>query len=148
MIESALSDFAGWFADLIENVGSIGLGYLILGCLLQWGQTLLNSVAWRNVLQASYPEKHILQKEISAGYAAGVGLNSVLPGQAGTITYLALFRASISGQASRRSPPVPPSRRSSGRSWAGSCTCCCSCLGRTRSTSSWGRSRRGSATTW
>jgi hypothetical protein len=97
MIESALSDLAGWFGDLIENVGSIGLGYLILGCLLQWGQTLLNSVAWRNVLQASYPEKHILQKEISAGYAAGVGLNSVLPGQAGTITYLALFRASISG---------------------------------------------------
>jgi len=67
MIESALSDLAGWFGDLIENVGSIGLGYLILGCLLQWGQTLLNSVAWRNVLQASYPEKHILQKEIWAG---------------------------------------------------------------------------------
>src|SRR5690242_8725433 len=97
MIETALSDLAGWCADLIENVGSIAIPYLILGSLLQWGQTLLNSVAWRNVLQASYPEKHILQKEISAGYAAGVGLNSVLPGQAGTITYLALFRASIYG---------------------------------------------------
>src|SRR4029079_19333313 len=65
--------------------------------LLQWGQTLLNSVAWRNVLQAAYPKTNVLQKEVSAGYAAGVGLNSVLPGQAGTITYLALFRASING---------------------------------------------------
>ena len=97
MLLNVLSDLAGWFEELIDNVGSIALGYLLLGFLLQWGQTLLNSVAWRNVLQASYPETHVLQSEISAGYAAGVGLNSVLPGQAGTITYLALFRASING---------------------------------------------------
>ena len=49
------------------------------------------------MLRAAYPDKHILQKEISAAYAGGVALNSVLPGQAGTVTDLALFRASIPG---------------------------------------------------
>jgi uncharacterized membrane protein YbhN (UPF0104 family) len=97
MLLNVLNELAGWFEDLIDNVASIPLGYLLLGFVLQWGQTLLNSVAWRNVLQAAYPRTNVLQKEVSAVYAAGVGLNSVLPGQAGTITYLALFRASING---------------------------------------------------
>ena len=92
-----LSDLSGWIGTTLDNIASIDPIYLIIGFAFQFGQTLLNSVAWRNVLQAAYPEKHVLQKEISAAYAGGVGLNSVLPGQAGTVTYLALFRASISG---------------------------------------------------
>ena len=92
-----LSDLAGWIETTFDNIASIDPIYLVIGFAFQFGQTLLNSVAWRNVLQAAYPDKHILQKEISAAYAGGVGLNSVLPGQAGTVTYLALFRASISG---------------------------------------------------
>lgn len=90
-----LSDLAGWFTSTVSNVADIELRYLVIGFALQWGQTLFNSVAWCNVLKASYPDKHVQQKEISAGYAGGVALNSVLPGQAGTVTYLALFRASI-----------------------------------------------------
>lgn len=89
------SNLEGWLDSLLSDVGSIEFRYLALGFALQWGQTLFNSVAWCNVLKAAYPDKHVQQKEISAGYAGGVGLNSVLPGQAGTITYLALFRASI-----------------------------------------------------
>ncbi len=92
-----LSDIAGWFTSLIDNVDSIALTSLVLGFAFQWGQTLFNSIAWRSVLAAAYPDKKILQKEISAGYAGGVALNSVLPGQAGTVTYLGLFRASIPG---------------------------------------------------
>ena len=91
------SDIAGWFTSLLDNVGSIAVGFLLLGFAFQWGQTMFNSIAWRSVLAAAYPDKKILQKEISAGYAGGVALNSVLPGQAGTVTYLGLFRASISG---------------------------------------------------
>jgi uncharacterized membrane protein YbhN (UPF0104 family) len=92
-----LSDLAGWLETTFDNVASIDPIYLIVGFAFQFGQTLLNSIAWRNVLRAAYPDKHILQKEISAAYAGGVALNSVLPGQAGTVTYLALFRASIPG---------------------------------------------------
>ena len=91
------SDIAGWFTSLLDNVGSIAVGFLLLGFAFQWGQTMFNSIAWRSVLAAAYPDKKILQKEISAGYAGGVALNSVLPGQAGTVTYLGLFRASIYG---------------------------------------------------
>jgi uncharacterized membrane protein YbhN (UPF0104 family) len=92
-----LGDIADWFGSMIDGVLSISPWYLLLGCAFQCGQTLLNSVAWRGVLQAAYPDKHVLQSEISAGYAGGVALNSMLPGQAGTVTYLALFRASIPG---------------------------------------------------
>ncbi len=92
-----LSDLAGWIEATFDNIASIDPIYLVIGSAFLFGQTLLNSVAWRNVLAAAYPDKHILQKEISAAYAGGVGLNSVLPGQAGTVTYLALFRASIPG---------------------------------------------------
>jgi uncharacterized membrane protein YbhN (UPF0104 family) len=97
MLLSIFSDLGGWIETTFDNIASIDPIYLVIGFAFQFGQTLLNSVAWRSVLQAAYPDKHILQKEISAAYAGGVGLNSVLPGQAGTVTYLALFRASIPG---------------------------------------------------
>ena len=68
-----LSDLAGWIETTFDNIASIDPIYLIIGFAFQFGQTLLNSVAWRNVLQAAYPDKHVLQKEISAAYAGGVG---------------------------------------------------------------------------
>ena len=102
-----LSDLSGWIGTTLDNIASIDPIYLIIGFAFQFGQTLLNSVAWRNVLQAAYPDKHVQQKEISAAYAGGVGLNSVLPGQAGTVTYLALFRAFRSVKPPEEAPARP-----------------------------------------
>jgi uncharacterized membrane protein YbhN (UPF0104 family) len=92
---SVLSSLAGWLDDVWDQITEIDPIYLVIGCTLQTGQTFLNGLAWRNILRASFPEEHVPLREIFAAYAGGIGLNSFLPAQAGTIAYLGMYRAII-----------------------------------------------------
>jgi uncharacterized membrane protein YbhN (UPF0104 family) len=92
---NVLTTLGDWFADVWDQITGIEIQYLIIGCTLQSGQTFLNGLAWRNILRASFPEEHVPLREIFAAYAGGIGLNSFLPAQAGTIAYLGMYRAII-----------------------------------------------------
>ncbi len=92
-----LTDIAGWFDDLQRFLPSIEPRYLLVALVLQSAQTLLNGLAWRNVLGACYPLEKVSRREIVAAYCGGVGLNAFLPVQAGTIAYLGMSRAVIAG---------------------------------------------------
>jgi uncharacterized membrane protein YbhN (UPF0104 family) len=88
---------AHWFGTVWDRISGIELRYIVLGCVLQGAQTVLNGICWRNILRASYPESDVPMRPIVAAYAAGIGLNEVLPAQAGTVAYLGLFRRVIPG---------------------------------------------------
>lgn len=45
-----LSDLGGWFEEVWDQIRSVDIKYLILGCTLQTIQTSLNGLAWRNIL--------------------------------------------------------------------------------------------------
>jgi len=92
---AAFSEATGWFGAVWDRTTSIEPAYLLLGCALQGGQTVLNGVAWRNILRAAYPDRPVPTRPIVSAYAGGVGLNAFLPAQAGTIAYLGMFRAII-----------------------------------------------------
>jgi hypothetical protein len=49
-----LGDLGGWFEEVWDQIRSIDVKYLILGCTLQTVQTVLNGLAWRNILAESY----------------------------------------------------------------------------------------------
>ena len=94
-----LSDITGWFGDVWDQIKSVDVQYLVIGCGLQTVQTTLNGLAWRNILAESYGRDNVPVRPIIASYAGGLGLNSFLPAQAGTFAYLGMFRAIITGSA-------------------------------------------------
>ena len=94
---SALGDLAGWLGSVWDQIRAIQARYIVAACLMQAGQTVLNGLAWRNILRAAYPRADVPTRPIVAAYAGGTGLNAVLPAQAGTVAYLGLFRSVIPG---------------------------------------------------
>jgi uncharacterized membrane protein YbhN (UPF0104 family) len=91
------SDLAGWLGEVWDQIKSVDIQYLILGCALQTVQTLLNGLAWRNILGESYGQENVPTRPMLSAYAGGIGLNSFLPAQAGTIAYFGMFRTIIAG---------------------------------------------------
>jgi uncharacterized membrane protein YbhN (UPF0104 family) len=96
---SILSDIWGWFGEVWDQIRSVDIQYLIIGCLLQSVQTVLNGLAWRNILAESYGSEKVPPRQIISAYAGGIGLNSFLPAQAGTFAYFGMFRMIITGSA-------------------------------------------------
>lgn len=68
---------------------------IALGCLL--GMQLARAWAWRNVLQAAYPDRRIPFIPLSAAYLAGAGINAVVPAHAGDVTKVFLVKRQIPG---------------------------------------------------
>jgi glycosyltransferase 2 family protein len=86
---------SGWLADVAEQVASVSLPLLVLALALQAGQTLLNAMAWWNILRAAYPDSPPAFRKVLGAYAGGVALNVVLPAQGGTVAMLAMYRRQI-----------------------------------------------------
>ncbi len=55
------------------------------------------SVAWRNVLRASYPDRPVPLLGLAGAYAAGVAVNSFAPARGGDLAKIALARTRIRG---------------------------------------------------
>ncbi len=86
---------AGWVREVVDQLGSISLPVLLLALTLHTGETFLNALAWRNILRRAYPESRASYGLVLGAYGSGIGLNAVLPAQAGTVAMLGLYRAKI-----------------------------------------------------
>jgi uncharacterized membrane protein YbhN (UPF0104 family) len=86
---------AAWVREVIDQLGSISLPFLVLALTLHTCETLLNACAWRNILRRAYPESGASYRVVLGAYGGGVGLNAVLPAQAGTVAMLGLYRKQI-----------------------------------------------------
>jgi uncharacterized membrane protein YbhN (UPF0104 family) len=77
------------FFDELASVGwtalAIALGF---HCL----KLVLRTVAWRNILRASYPEEPVRWRPVFSAYIAGVGVNSIVPGRGGDLVKLYFVR--------------------------------------------------------
>jgi uncharacterized membrane protein YbhN (UPF0104 family) len=62
-------------------------------CLL--AMQLARAWAWRNVLQAAYPEQRISYLGVAASYLAGAGINAIIPAHAGDATKVFLVKRQI-----------------------------------------------------
>lgn len=95
-LELAGIDVIGWFRQLWDEVTSISLGYVILGCVFQGAQTVLTGLGWYGILRYAYPGG-VTFREVLACYAAGVALNNFVPANLGTFVTLLMFVAVITG---------------------------------------------------
>ena len=88
-------DVAGWFSDLWDTLGEIGLGYLLAGWVLQTVQTTMTALGWCAILRAAFPATPVGYPQVLGAYAAGVAMNGFLPANIGTAVTLLMFVAII-----------------------------------------------------
>jgi uncharacterized membrane protein YbhN (UPF0104 family) len=79
----------GVFFDELASVGWVALA-IALG--FHFVKLVLRAVAWRNILRAAYPDERIRWRPVFGAYAAGVGVNSIVPGRGGDLVKLYLVK--------------------------------------------------------
>jgi len=89
--EAFFSRAAEFFRHLSE-IDWTAFGIALL-CLL--AMQLARAWAWRNVLQAAYPEQRIPYLGVAASYLAGAGVNAIVPAHAGDATKVFLVKRQI-----------------------------------------------------
>jgi uncharacterized membrane protein YbhN (UPF0104 family) len=88
-------DISGWFHSLWKTITTISVGSLIAAIGLMIVQTTATAYAWYSILHFAYPER-TKWKDILAGYAVSVGLNTILPANLGTLVFLIMVTTFLS----------------------------------------------------
>ncbi len=88
-------DLRGWFHNLWKTITTISAGSLIAAIALMVLQTTATAYAWYSILRFAYPER-TKWKDILAGYAVSVALNSILPANLGTLVFLIMVTGFLS----------------------------------------------------
>lgn len=81
----------------VEDLGSVGWGYLAIALVLSLGLQLCRAHAWANALRAAYPAAGIREREIGAAFLIGTGLNGILPAKGGDAIKIVLAKRSVRG---------------------------------------------------
>ena len=82
------------FGDQLADVGWFAVA---IALTLQLAKLFVRSIAWRNILKASYPETAVPRRPVLGAYLAGVGVNSIIPGRAGDVVKIYLVHRRIEG---------------------------------------------------
>jgi len=76
-----------------------GVDFRALGvaCTFQALRLVVRTRAWRNILQAAYPERRVRWSGVLGAYLGGVGLNAITPARGGDVLKLFLVKHRIAG---------------------------------------------------
>jgi uncharacterized membrane protein YbhN (UPF0104 family) len=88
-------DLRGWFHNLWDTVTSISVASLIAAIVLMVVQTSATAFAWYSILRYAYPDR-TKWRDILAGYAVSVALNTILPANIGTLVFLIMLTGLLS----------------------------------------------------
>jgi uncharacterized membrane protein YbhN (UPF0104 family) len=77
----------GAFVHAVEifwaQVSAISWGFLALGLVCHLAKMACRSRAWQGILAAAYPTASIRWRDVAGAYAAGVGVNAIVPVRGG-----------------------------------------------------------------
>ena len=73
-----------------DHLAGVGWWALAIGLAIHFARLLTRTVAWRNILAASYPNERWRWRPVARAYIGGVGINSIVPGRAGDLVKLYL----------------------------------------------------------
>jgi uncharacterized membrane protein YbhN (UPF0104 family) len=79
-----------------DHLAAVRWDFLAIALGLHLGKLILRSVAWRTILRAAYPGQRIRFRSVFGAYAAGVGVNAIVPARAGDAVKLFLIKRRIS----------------------------------------------------
>src|SRR6188472_3552595 len=73
-----------------DHLAGVGWTALAIALAIHFARLLTRTVAWRNILVASYPNEPWRWLPVAKAYIGGVGINSIVPGRAGDVVKLYL----------------------------------------------------------
>jgi uncharacterized membrane protein YbhN (UPF0104 family) len=82
-------------AVFFQHLTEIHWRALAVAIALHLFRLFLRSVAWRNILAASYPNERVRLRSAFGAYMAGVGVNSITPARGGDVLKVFLIKRSI-----------------------------------------------------
>ena len=80
-----------------EHLATVGWRYLGIALLFHVAKMAARARSWRNILAASYPDATVRWRDVFGSYAAGVGVNAVVPARGGDFLKLYLVKHRIDG---------------------------------------------------
>jgi uncharacterized membrane protein YbhN (UPF0104 family) len=80
-----------------DQLASVGWGALGIALAFHFAKVAVRTVAWRNIIQAAYPQTRVPLPPVFGAYVAGVGINSIAPARIGDLVKLYLVRQKIAG---------------------------------------------------
>lgn len=88
-----------WHATVVfsERLADVSFGALAIALALSLTNLMLRSVAWRNILQAGYPQGRVRYRSVLAAYLAGVGTNSIVPARGGDVMKVYMVHRAMPG---------------------------------------------------
>ncbi len=92
-----MDEFFHAFRVFFDQLASVGWTALAIALVLHFVKVAVRTLAWRNILAASYPEKRVRRRPVFGAYVAGVGINSIVPGRGGDLVKLYLVRRALPG---------------------------------------------------
>lgn len=97
----SLTDSIDGFLDAAEaffsNLAAIDWTAMAVALLFYLAHLLARTEAWRNVLQAAYPDQRIRFWKIAGAYLGGAGLNGLFPARVGDVVKIFLAKGAIRG---------------------------------------------------
>ncbi|MDQ2984359.1 MAG: flippase-like domain-containing protein [Actinomycetota bacterium] len=83
------------FETFFDHLQAISWSFVSLAVLCHLAKMAARSRAWRNILAAAYPQARIRWRSVFGAYAAGVGVNAVIPIRGGDALKLFLVKRRI-----------------------------------------------------
>jgi uncharacterized membrane protein YbhN (UPF0104 family) len=80
-----------------NHLAAVEWKWLAIGILCQLGKLVAVSRAWRNIVQAAYPERRVPWRLMFGAYVAGTGVNAIIPARGGDVVRLFLAKRRIEG---------------------------------------------------
>jgi uncharacterized membrane protein YbhN (UPF0104 family) len=80
-----------------DHLTAVQWKWLALGVLTHFCKLLAVSRAWRNIVQAAYPERRVRWRSMFGAYVAGTGVNAIIPARGGDVVRLYLAKHRIDG---------------------------------------------------
>lgn len=93
MIHSVLHAIEVFF----HHLAAVEWKWLAIGILCHLCKLLAVSRAWRNIIQAAYPDRRVRWRQMFGAYVAGTGVNAIIPARGGDVVRLFLARRRVEG---------------------------------------------------
>ena len=80
-----------------HHLAAVEWKWLAIGILCHLCKLLAVSRAWRNIIQAAYPERRVRWRQMFGSYVAGTGVNALIPARGGDVVRLFLAKRRVEG---------------------------------------------------
>ena len=80
-----------------HHLAAVEWKWLAIGILCHLCKLLAVSRAWRNIVQAAYPDRRVRWRQMFGSYVAGTGVNALIPARGGDVVRLFLAKRRVEG---------------------------------------------------